>query len=90
MLLYVICRGGSRTIGWLCEELVRRLARRKSATGAALDASQIILTRASDGAELFNEDTVTDILVDNEKVGAKCAHGHYCIALQKVNFTPRI
>lgn len=56
----------TRTIGWLSDELVRRLSKRNSFE--SLDASNIVLVRASDGAELFNEDPVSDILVDNEKV----------------------
>jgi len=43
----------TRTIGWLSDELVRRLSKRNSFESLA---------------ELFNEDPVSDILVDNEKV----------------------
>lgn len=47
---------------------MRRLSRRRQSQGGVPDPQQIILTRATDGAELFNEDSITDILIDNEKV----------------------
>lgn len=71
---FLFPRCESPTISWLCDELVRRLSRRRqvssqaSSGGSVPDSQQIILTRALDGAELFPEDTITDILNDNEKV----------------------
>mgnify|MGYP001801323580 CR=1 FL=1 len=73
---YLLYRCESPSISWLCDELVRRLSRRRLTSSQASsngstgvpDSQQIILTRASDGAELFPEDTITDLLNDNEKV----------------------
>lgn len=56
------------TISWLCDEFVRRLAKSKATKGQAPRSQDILLTRASDGAELFSEDIITDVLLDNERV----------------------
>lgn len=55
------------TIGWLIDEFIRRLSRSRASTSTP-SAQDILLTRASDSAELFNEDLVADVLTDNEKV----------------------
>lgn len=57
------------TVGWLCDEFVRRLAKSKATRGQTPPRSQdIVLTRASDGAELFSEDLISDVVADNERV----------------------
>lgn len=64
----VIFRKESPTIEWLCEELVRRLVRRRKSLQTIPEPANIYLTRASDGAELFSEDPILDLLTDNEMV----------------------
>ena len=66
-MVLVFFRRESPSVGWLVEEFLRRLTRRKSAETIP-SSSEIFLTRASDGAELFGEDAIMDILVDNDLV----------------------